>query len=69
MTVEGGSGRDPAVCMADSALRRADLAINNPASDLIRAVRRVPPSRRAIWMLLGVPFCDFGALIVTSGHS
>jgi hypothetical protein len=34
MTIEGASGPDPAVCMAISPLRRADLAIKSPASDL-----------------------------------
>jgi len=34
MTVEGDFGPDPAVCMAISPLRRADLAIKSPASDL-----------------------------------
>jgi hypothetical protein len=34
MTVEGDSGPDPAVCMVISPLRRADLAIKSPASDL-----------------------------------
>jgi hypothetical protein len=34
MAVEGESGPDPAVCIAISPLRRADLAIKSPASDL-----------------------------------
>ena len=32
--VEGESGPDPAVCIAISPLRRADLAIKSPGSDL-----------------------------------
>jgi hypothetical protein len=34
MAVAGKSGPDPAVCMAIFPLRRADLAIKSPASDL-----------------------------------
>jgi hypothetical protein len=34
MAVEEDSGADPAVCIAISPLRRTDLAIKSPASDL-----------------------------------
>ncbi len=34
IAIEGESGSDPAVCKAISPLRRADLAIKSPASDL-----------------------------------
>ncbi len=34
MVAEGESGPDLAVCIAISPLRRADLAITSPASDL-----------------------------------
>jgi hypothetical protein len=34
MAVEGEFGPDPAVCIAISPLRRADLAIKGPASNL-----------------------------------
>jgi hypothetical protein len=34
MTLEGESGPDPAVCIAISPVRRANLAIKGPASDL-----------------------------------
>jgi hypothetical protein len=34
MAVEGESGPDPAVCIAISALRRANLAIKSPTSEL-----------------------------------
>jgi len=33
MAVEGEFGPDPAVCIAISPLRRADLAIKSPVSD------------------------------------
>ncbi len=42
MVVEGESGPDPAVCIAISPLRRADLAIKSPASDLFALCERTP---------------------------
>ena len=42
MAIEGESGPDPAVCIAISPLRRADFAIESPASDLFALCGRTP---------------------------